>query len=74
MAQEGYKFLLRDAHSQLWVLLRRYIANAEQRSGAVLKNDRASFMAQLRAPVNSGFCIIRSAFTPSETVRAYAVA
>ena len=33
MAQEGYKFLLRDAYSQLWVLLRRYIANAEQRSG-----------------------------------------
>lgn len=34
VAQEGYKFLLRDAYSQLWVLLRRYIANAEQRSGA----------------------------------------
>ena len=27
VAQEGYKFLLRDAYSQLWVLLRRYIAN-----------------------------------------------
>jgi hypothetical protein len=38
VAQEGYKFLLRDAHSQLWVLLRRYIANAEQRSGAAPTN------------------------------------
>ena len=40
VAQEGYKFLLRDAYSQLWVLLRRYIANAEQRSGAACSVTR----------------------------------
>lgn len=33
VAARGYKFLLLDAYSQLWILLREYIADADRRSG-----------------------------------------
>ena len=57
VAQEGYKFLLRDAHSQLWVLLRRYIANAEQRSGALLHVGMKQLL-RIRAFATS--CLLRA--------------
>lgn len=33
VAARGYKFLLLDVYSQLWIVLKEYIADAERRSG-----------------------------------------
>jgi hypothetical protein len=34
ITEAGFRFLLLDTYSQLWAILREYIAGAEQRSGA----------------------------------------
>ena len=36
MTEQGFQFLLLDTYSQLWRLLRAYIAGGESRSGASL--------------------------------------